>query len=97
MINKDELVDYNKKIEYEDLSKEELVKLIKLQDTFNEVHNEILNLKDKVINLMAIQLSNRPLLIFKGNGKLEVLEEPKKIVEYFYNKADEEIQKNKAI
>lgn len=53
MINKDELVDYNKKIEYEDLSKEELVKLIKLQDTFNEVHNEILNLKDKVIDLMA--------------------------------------------
>lgn len=44
----------------------------------------------KVIDLMAIQLSDRPLLIFKENGKLEVLEEPEKVVEHFYKKAEEE-------
>ena len=49
-----------------------------------------INKKDKVIDLMAIQLSDRPLLIFKGNGKLEVLEEPEKVIEYFYRKAEEE-------
>jgi len=113
MINEDELVDYNKKIEYEDLSKEELVKLIKLQDTYNEVHNEILNLKDKVINLMAIELFNYANLNILGiceaeleNGNYDMnlckMSSANRnccecIKEYFYKKADEEIQKNKAI
>ena len=95
MINEDELVDYNKKIEYEDLSKEELVKLIKLQDTFNEVHNEILNLKDKVINLMAELLCSIDVMSELGKESWNWNKEQMK--EYFYKKADEEIQKNKAI
>ena len=95
MIGKDELVDYNKKIEYEDLSKEELVKLIKLQDTFNEVHNEILNLKDKVINLMAELLCSIDVMSELGKESWNWNKEQMK--EYFYKKADEEIQKNKAI
>ena len=95
MINKDELVDYSKKIEYEDLSKEELVKLIKLQDTFNEVHNEILNLKDKVINLMAELLCSIDVMSELGKESWNWNKEQMK--EYFYKKADEEIQKNKAI
>ena len=95
MINEDELVDYNKKIEYEDLSKEELVKLIKLQDTFNEVHNEILNLKDKVINLMAELLCSIDVMSELGKESWNWNKEQMK--EYFYNKADEEIQKNKTI
>ena len=95
MINEDELVDYNKKIEYEDLSKEELVKLIKLQDTFNEVHNEILNLKDKVIDLMAELLCSIDVMSELGKESWNWNKEQMK--EYFYNKADEEIQKNKAI
>lgn len=88
MINKDELVNYNEKIEYEDLSKEELVKLIKLQDTFNEVHNEILNLKDKVINLMAELLCSIDVMSELGKESWNWNKEQMK--EYFYNKADEE-------
>lgn len=80
------------------MSEEEKEAIYEIEDIrFDERTNRkieiILNLIDKqqkVIDLMAIQLSDRPLLIFKGNGKLEVLEEPEKVVEYYFKKAEEE-------
>lgn len=47
----------------------------------------------KVIDLMAEQMSKRPLMIFQGNEKensIEILKEPKEIIDYYTKKAEEE-------
>lgn len=61
-------------------------------------NNEVLELKeeiekkDKVIDLMVEQMSKRPLMIFQGNDKensVEILKEPKEIIDYYTKKAEE--------
>lgn len=46
----------------------------------------------KIIDLMAEQMSKRPLMIFQGNEKensVEILKEPKEIIDYYTKKAEE--------
>lgn len=46
----------------------------------------------KIIDLMAYQLSKRPLIIFRDGIKLEVLEDEDKIIEYYTKKVEEDEQ-----
>ena len=49
-MNKDELFGFEKiEFDYEKMSKEELINIIKVQDSMLEAHDEIINKKDRVI------------------------------------------------
>ena len=52
MINKDELIE-NKKINYEDMTKEEIINYTRLIEVTNNTLHEIILVKDKVITEMA--------------------------------------------
>lgn len=52
MINRDELIE-NKKINYEDMTKEEVINYTRLIEVTNNTLHEIILVKDKVITEMA--------------------------------------------
>ena len=53
----------------------------------------LLDKKDKKIDLMARELSRRPLMIYLGDerdDRLAILDNPKEIIKYYTKKAEEE-------
>ena len=58
-----------------------------------DVIEEALKKQDKVIYLMATELSRRPLVIYLDNerdDRLVILDNPKEIIKYYTKKAEEE-------
>lgn len=56
----------------------------------NYIEKRILKRAEKIIDLMAEQMSKRPLMIFQGNeNSVRILKEPKEIIDYYTKKAEE--------
>lgn len=64
---------------------------IVLKELNNRMPRKDIDKLQKVIDLMAEQMSKRPLMVFKGNeNSVEILREPKEIIDYYTKKAEEE-------
>lgn len=84
------LVNYIDKLQKENEESKELYD--KLFNGYNKLVQEHLEL-EKTIDLMATELSRRPLMIYLDNerdDRLVILDNPKEIIKYYTKKAEEE-------